>query len=275
MTKNIENIVSLMHERYDQDISMYDQSFLKQTIAGRLSTLLLQTVEAYILYLNQYSAEAEELVGSLSNSHSEFFRNPISYNILERYLIPGFFLNPNSHSSQEIRCWSAGCAAGQEAYSMAIMLDEFKNLHNTGAAFRIFATDNSPAQLEMAGKGVYSFNALQNIKLRQLIAYFTEDGDSYHLCQKIKSLVDFSIYDLLEKDTNAPSVSIYGDFDIILCCNVLFYYKPEIQRYIIEKFCKSLKPGGILITGEAESGILKQVKKLKQFCSHSQIFVKL
>ena len=78
MTKNIESIVSLMQERYDQDISMYDQSFLKQTIAGRLSTLLLQTVEAYILYLNRYSAEAQEFVGSLSNSHSDFFRNPIS-----------------------------------------------------------------------------------------------------------------------------------------------------------------------------------------------------
>ena len=156
MTKNIESIVSLMQERYDQDISMYDQSFLKQTIAGRLSTLLLQTVEAYLLHLNQYSAEAEELVGSLSNSHSEFFRNPISYNILERYLIPGFFLNPNSNRSQEIRCWSAGCAAGQEAYSMAIMLDEFKNLHNTSATFRIFATDNFLAQFEMAGKGVYN-----------------------------------------------------------------------------------------------------------------------
>lgn len=275
MTKNIESIVSLMDVKYGQDISMYEQLFLKQIITGRVSALLLQTVDAYFIYLNQYSSEAHELVGALSNSHSEFFRNPLSYNILDRYLIPALYLNSNNKRTQEIRCWSAGCAAGQEAYSMAIMLDEFKKLHNTEASFRIFATDISPAQLEMARIGVYNFHTLQNISLRHLKTYFTEVGESYQLCQQIKSQVDFSFYDLLEKDTNAPSVSVYGGFDIILCCNVLLYYKSEIQKDIIEKFCKSLNPGGILITGEAESDILKQVRKLKQFCSHSQIFVKL
>ena len=264
-----------MKLKYGQDISRYEQLFLKQIITGRLSALQLQTVEAYFIYLNQNSVEAIELIGALRNSHSEFFRNPLSYNILERYLIPALYLNSNKKGTQEIRCWSAGCAAGQEAYSMAIMLEEFKNLHNTEALFRIFATDNSPAQLEMARKGVYNFHTLQNINLRHLKAYFTEVGDSYHLCHQIKSQVDFSIYDLLEKDTNSPSASVYGGFDIILCCNVLIYYKPEIQEYIIEKFCKSLNPGGILITGEAESDIFKQVRKLKQFCSHSQVFIRL
>jgi len=153
----------------------------------------------------------------------------------------------------QFRIWSAGCAAGQEAWSIAILLEEASTARdNKPGAYHIFATDRAEDELVLARRGIYSASALGNVRQRQLECCFFRQGDTYAVTDRLKDKVDFSTYDLLDLNSSSPAESIYGNFDLILCCNVLYYYRPEIQQRILDKLKRNLAAGGYLVTGEAE-----------------------
>ena len=134
---------------------------------------------------------------------------------------------------------------------MAILLDEIVAACERPVQYRIFATDLSEPDLALARGGVYSAAAGKNLRLRHLESCFTRQGDAYAVVPRLKDRVDFSIYDLLDAGTSPPA-SIYGDFDLVLCSNVLIYYRPEALRLILDKLRRSLAVGGHLVTGETE-----------------------
>ena len=274
MTKEIQKYIQLLKEQYALDISMYDSSFLEKSIQFRLSSTSCLNFEAYLDYMAKVPNETSCLFDQLSNSYSEFFRNPLTFAILEQLVIPGLFERQSKKLSGEIRIWSAGCASGQEPYSLAMLLDNFKNTRVPTMSYRIFATDNSVNELEVARKGVFDFKSVQNTKLEYAEKYFRQKGESYQLDSKLMEQVDFSVYDLLDKDSGSPSASIYGDFDLIMCSNVLFYYQPDYQQIILQKIYSALKPGGFFITGEAEKQIVNSFKGFRPFLVPAGLFVK-
>jgi chemotaxis methyl-accepting protein methylase len=92
---------------------------------------------------------------------------------------------------------------------------------------------------------------------------------------RLKEFVELSEYDLLDSVSSSPPASIYGDFDIVMCCNVLFYYKPAFQKLILDKFTRSISSGGFLITGEAESGIVNSARGFRHYLSPGPLFEKM
>jgi chemotaxis methyl-accepting protein methylase len=128
--------------------------------------------------------------------------------------------------------------------------------------------------LNEARKGIYDQKNIQNTIQGYINTYFTVKGQTYTISESLKNYIDFSLYDLLDKDTNAPPSSIFGGFDIIMCSNVLFYYKPDVQKLILNKLFRSLNAGGFLLTGEAEIAIVRADRNFRQFASPSTIFVK-
>jgi chemotaxis methyl-accepting protein methylase len=275
MNNTIDNIVRLMSEKYSLDISVYDESFLQKTVINRTNDLLCLTVTDYLQYLENTPSELLILADSLNNSYSEFFRNPLTFLLLEQSVLPRIFFEKENSQITEIRMWSAGCAAGQEAYSLAILADNFRNNHHPSVSLRIFATDRSEKDLKTARKGIYSSKSIQNSRLELVNKYFSNSGEFYSVIENIKRIIDFSIFDLLEKEVHSPPASIYGGFDIIMCSNLLFYYKPEIQSVILSKLAGSLSPGGFLVTGEAETDIIKSSKGFRQYGELKTIFVRL
>jgi chemotaxis protein methyltransferase CheR len=263
-----------MVEKYSIDISVYDNSFLEKTIAGRTNDLSYITVDDYSLYLETNSEEPLMLSDSLNNSYSEFFRNPITYLMMEQFLLPKIFSEKGKKQNGEIRIWSAGCAAGQEPYSIAMLSDNYKNNHCPGVSIRIFATDRSEKELQTARKGIYHFKSIQNSRLELVNKYFSNSGEFYSVFEIIKKVIDFSIFDLLNNDILSPPASIYGGFDIVVCSNLLFYYKPEIQKTILSKLAASVVKGGFFITGEAETEIIRSYREFKQYSEQSTIFIK-
>jgi chemotaxis methyl-accepting protein methylase len=218
--------------------------------------------------------ESRQLVHQLKNSYSEFFRNPLTFSMLEQVVLPRIFDEKGNNHSGEIRIWSAGCASGQESYSLAMLLDDFKDTRSSEVCYRTFATDNSVVEIESAKKGVYDFKSVKNTKLEFAEKYFRHHNESYQLDSKLMEQVDFSVYDLLDKESSSPPASIYGDFDLIMCCNVLFYYQPEVQQMILQKFHRSLKHGGFFITGEAETQIVNSSGGFRLYAAPAAIFVK-
>lgn len=269
-----EKCIQLMSRRFELDISSYDRSFLEKVLLSRMSACNCDTAGNYLILLKETPAESIVLLAQLSNSYSEFFRNPVTFSLLEQLILPKLFCRKAKIPAPEIRIWSAGCASGQEAYSLAILLDEHKEKHKDDGGYRILATDRSESELEVARKGVFDLKTVKNIPIGLTEKYFSRHGDSFLLDQAIREQPDFSCYDLLSKDSSSPPSGIYGDYDLILCCNVLFYYEPEYQQIILNKIHRSLKPGGYFVTGEAETHLVKAFGGFRPYLQPSAIFVK-
>jgi chemotaxis methyl-accepting protein methylase len=137
-----------------------------------------------------------------------------------------------------------------------MLLEELRNGSNDKFKYRIFATDKCDAQINKASIGKYPSIALNNINFNRAEKWFTKYKDTYTIKPALKACIDFSVFDLLDKNSGSPSASIFGDFDLVICANLLFYFKPESQKQIVNKIGKSISGGGYLITGEAEREIL-------------------
>jgi chemotaxis protein methyltransferase CheR len=240
------------------DISKYDETFLNKSLLRRMKDTLHETEATYYSYLEQNYIESDMLLNSLQISYTEFFRNALTFSVLEKLIIPSIILNKSTSSRNEIRVWSAACATGQETYSLAMLLHELINCPSRKNNFRIFATDQSEIQINEAQSGQYHGTALNCLSLKRANHWFTKSGETYAVKPELKENIEFSVFDLLNETYSCPPTSIFGDFDIIVCANILFYYNPEFQNKIIKKIRNCLSDTGYLITGETERDLLIQ-----------------
>ena len=188
---------------------------------------------------------------------ANFSENPLTFAYLEQIILPSLLEKKKIKKENQIRIWSAACASGQEAYSTAILCDELIEAKKVDINYLIFATDVDPKVLEQAERGHYQPATLGKVTLKRIQTYFIRKGENYSIAPSIMSYVDFSIFDLLSGAGTCPPASIYGNFDLIFCSNLLFYYKPEYRIRMLEKIGNSLSSGGYLITSETEREIIK------------------
>lgn len=269
VNKTIFELIRIMKEIYKKDLTIYDDAFLIKSLERRMAGIKLSEAE-YPLYLQQNRLEADLLMASFQITYSQFFRNALTFAVLEKLILPQLFSQKPENG--EIRVWSAGCSTGQEAYSIGILLEEGIKSVAKPRRFRIFATDLSPEALSVARVGLYDGDDIANIRIKQLKNYFKKQGDAYAIGPELKEKIDFSEYDLLDSHSSNPPDSIFGDFDIIFCCNLLFYYRADVRRSIIRKLKRSLAKGGYLVTGEAESIFMAKDQDLKMLSSSVPIF---
>ncbi len=270
MEDGIDHVIHTMH-RHGRDLSIYDESFLKRCVEKHMEKLSAKNVVDYCGLLNRDKAAAEAFAHSLHITYSRFFREPCSFAAIERRL-PG--LIESKADGREIRVWSAGCAYGQEAYSIAILLDEIISAAAGDMHYRIFATDISPEVLRAAETGVYRFDSIRDVRAGRLKKYFVHAGDLYRVSPLLKKNISFSVYDLLDRYSAHPAESIFGSFDIVLCSNVLLYYKSDLRLFMMEKLTRSLAGGGFLVVGEAEKGIAEKSAELAAIHTSEAVFKK-
>ncbi len=256
MKEKIRPIVELLLRAYQIDVSKFDPTFMNNSIKKRISETCSDSREAYFHLLETDSSEIKNLVDSLQVCYSEFFRNPLTYAVLENIILPNLIYKKVKSKQHEIRIWSSACAAGQEPYSLAMLLREKLNTEQIN--FRIFATDQSEDKIQQAKKGMYQYAEINQLNVKRLNAWFKKDKDVYIIKDEIKSHIEFSTFDCFNEHCSFPPSSIFGDFDIIICANVFFYYKPKFRGEILEKIVKSLATDGFLVTGETERDILFQ-----------------
>ena len=266
----VNEIIRVMNQIHGIDISMYDESFLLKSLGKRWIATGVKTAAAYLRYLEENSTEAAGFYNSLNINYSEFFRNPLTFALLEQWILPR--LISQKAVGGEIRVWSAGCSSGQEAYSIAMLLDKLTTSGAKPIRVRIFATDTSQSALALARDGVYDKNTVQNVRLKELHNYFTAKGDTYTIASRLRERVNFSTYDLLDQSSANPPESIYGDFDIVFCSNLLFYYKPDIRHSILQKVQHSMSGMGYLVTGEAERAFVEKIDRLQLVAPPAAIF---
>lgn len=274
MTELKMKMTELLFQSHGIDISKYDDDFIEKSIIRRIQHNNCTTEKDYLSFFSENKMEGALFLDSLFISYSEFFRNSLTFAVLENIVLPGILLKNSNNKKKEIRIWSAACAAGQEAYSLAMLLNEHKSAEGRMINFRIFATDYSDAQVMQAQQGQFQSVALNNLNLKRVTQWFKKRGESYIVKTELKERIDFSVFDLSCEDHSCPPNSIYGDFDIVLCANLLFYYNAEFRKKIMDKARHCLTKGGYVITGETEREIMLRYN-FEEVYPHSCIFRKI
>jgi len=191
---------------------------------------------------------AQKIINAITINETFWFRDAVLWDAFEREILPGFVQSLLSGKKAKIRIWSAAASTGQEAYSIAMCIDNYlKQNHITEidlSSFEIFATDISSRVLDIAKTGRYDkISMTRGINDKYKTAYFKTNGSAWDLEPGIKNAVNFGHFNLMDE------YKLHGKFDIVFCRYVLIYFPNIVKMQIIEKMYDSLNPGGILFTG--------------------------
>ncbi len=227
------------------DLSQYREKCLKRRIHVRLRATGASSYLEYLNVLKRNPSEYGRLLDALTINVTSFFRDKSAYRVIEETVIPGLLMEKKNKGKRVIRIWSAGCASGEEAYSMAILFHKALGQRIGDFLISIHATDIDEKVLEKAKRAEYETIALSGIERNILMEYFN-CNQRYYLKDEIKRMVKFKRHDLISE---IP----LGYLDIILCRNVLIYFSRDLQGKLFEQFYKVLNRGGYLILGKIES----------------------
>ncbi|MCF8222909.1 MAG: protein-glutamate O-methyltransferase CheR [Bacteroidales bacterium] len=271
----LKKILLNLEEKRGFDFTGLSAGMAERRISNRLHSTQITKYSDYLNYLKSYPQEYDELIDALTINVSGFFRDAICFEYLSRVLIPSMVEDKLAANNKELRVWSAGCSTGEEAYTLALILTEYVDKTKQDINVNIFATDINERYLSVARKGVYTINSMEELKVGLLGKYFVYHPDkTYSLVPAIKKIVHFSAYDLLDKKTGVPRESIFGNFDIVLCRNVLIYYNKEKQGVIFNKILRALQPGGLLVLGQAEMPDARTTDAVKEESKICKIYTK-
>ena len=246
----------LIEERCGLRFDDSQRGSLSASVSARMEELGLVSEEEYLDRLrgavpSLVETELRNLLNLVTVTETCFFRDTSQFRLFRNHIVPALMAerSSNGHRSKRIRIWSAGCSSGEEAYSIAITLDDMGVYHtHPDWTIEIIGTDLNTDALERAGRGVYHPRAVRNVEGRLLDEYFVEDGKNFALKDAIKRRVSFEFGNLTR--TRMPST---GPQDLVFCKNVAIYFSEDVTRKLIDGIRDTLAPGGYLLMGHAES----------------------
>lgn len=245
----LQRWIDLLEQRTGICLPKERQSFLLTSLGIRIRELGLTDYASYYRYLNegiQGELEWELLVDRLTVHETRFIRDENALSLIRQHCLPDFHLSGDVKKALNI--WSVGCATGEEPYSLAMVIDDYLEQADRSFDFQILATDISLASLITAQWGVYLNNRGKNLSDSFRQRYIQQHDESHFKVNKaIRDKVKFSQFNLLGLDKAKIPV-----MDIILCQNVLIYFKQERRKAILDNLVRFLKPGGLLILGAGE-----------------------
>lgn len=243
-------ICQILKHGQDFDLEGYKDLCIKRRIAARIRAVGLAEPELYVTLLQESVPEQVQLLEALTIHVSQFFRNPSTFSMLEKQILPQL-LEQARKSNSKLRIWSAGCAGGEEAYSVALLCQK---LMQADDLLSIVATDISADILRRAKQGVFTKNRLVEVSSAQLERYFIAVDNGYQLCEEIVNRVRFVRHDILNVQTRYR-------VDLLLCRNLLIYFSREQQERVLRYLADALLPGGYLVLGRAET-LVPSVREL-------------
>lgn len=238
-------LLARVRDRRGIDFAAYKPPTIERRLRRRLAAVGVPTVDAYLAYLETHPEEEERLVADFLIKVTRFFRDPALFVRLREQVLPEL-VGAAATDGRELRLWSAGCATGEEAYSLAIIVAELLANRTDPPAVRIFATDLDETALVFARRGVYPASAVADVSPDVVARHFEARDGAYEARKALRNLIVFGGHDLAQR---AP----FPRTDLVLCRNVLIYFTPELQRRALEIFAYSLREGGYLVLGKAET----------------------
>jgi chemotaxis protein methyltransferase CheR len=234
--RQFERILQWLKQRAGLDCQFYKTNYLKRRLAIRLRATGSINYTEYYEVLRREPEEYKLLLDRLTIHVSHFFRDAAVYRFIERSVLP--VLKKRDH----VRVWSAGCANGEEPYSLAML---FYPIKAAGKSVTVLGTDIDQACLTRAREGLYKEISLQEVTPEMRQRFFQEAGDRWQVNSALKEMVTFESNDLTG---SLPA----GPFDLILCRNVMIYFTSPLQAQLMNRFYDLLRLGGYLVLGKTE-----------------------
>jgi two-component system CheB/CheR fusion protein len=245
----LQAIVRLLHQQHKHDFSLYKPSTLLRRVERRMQVHQLPTMAAYLQHLQMHPQEQALLFSEMLIGVTAFFRDPQVWLDLAQAVLPGVLQQPRTGP---VRAWVLGCSTGEEAYSLAMALQEAQDdLAAASSAWtpcsvQIFATDLNATAIAVARKGWYSAQALADMGQARRDRFFVHHDGGYLIRPEIRAMVLFAQHDVIQ---DPP----FTQLDLLLCRNVLIYFNAILQRRLMPLFHFSLRPSGVLVLGSAET----------------------
>ncbi len=235
-------IISLLRVRKGTDFTYYKKSTIHRRILRRMALSKTDGLSEYLKYLRENKTEQDVLYQDMLIPVTSFFRDPKSFDNLSKIVFP--LITKNKTVGEPIRVWVAGCSTGEEAYSIAICLEEF--LGEQKEKYQIFATDINEQCIAKARTGIYTKKDVEKLTPQQLNQFFTKKEGNYQINKSIRDTFVFAVHNFLK---DPP----FGKMDLISCRNVFIYMEPYLQKKALTTFHYVLNKKGFLLLGKSET----------------------
>ena len=237
--------LALLKRHYGIDFAYYKPTTVGRRLSRRMAMRQISRLSDYLDFLSTNTEELNDLYKDLLIGVTSFFRDPEAFGKMEREIIPAIF--DAAGDREDIRAWTAGCATGEEAYSLAILLYEEARRRQHRGKITIFATDVHRESLEFASVGLYDQSRFNGMSSDRMSRFFREEnGQRYRVCPELRSMVVFAPHNVI---ADPP----FTKMDLVSCRNMLIYLLPVAQEKAISLFHFALKVGGVLFMGSSES----------------------
>ncbi len=240
---HLEQVFALLHQRTNHDFSEYREATLMRRIERRCLATKQGTLEKYLSYLELNPQELDQLFNEILISVTSFFRDNEAFDALSQVMQE---ILDKKTPGDDIRIWVPGCATGEEAYSIAILLSKILEKRIYQFNIQIFATDLDETCISTARKGSYSVTSVNDVEQPVLDSYFSKNNSILQLHKFIRDMVVFTKHDLIK---DPPFLKL----DLVSCRNLLIYMKPELQQPVFAMFHYSLQTQGYLFLGKSEA----------------------
>ncbi|MEA5520574.1 CheR family methyltransferase [Limnoraphis robusta] len=243
-TEQLGQILNILATKQQTDFSQYKTTTLHRRIGHRFALSRLGSIDSYIRFLAKNNEEQQKLCQDILIGATRFFRDPSAWKIISEDVLPK--LINELTAEDQLRIWVSACATGEEAYTMAILVNEAIRNSEKAINYKIFATDLDTQALEVASRGIYPEAIANDISAERLERYFTYDNSCFRVKRSLREMLIFSPHDL----TTNPG---FSQMSLISCRNVLIYMQPQLQQRVLQLLHFSLKPQGVLFLGDTES----------------------
>jgi two-component system CheB/CheR fusion protein len=234
-----------LREESGIDFNTYKQPTIMRRLQRRMAATAQPTLTDYVRYVRRSPEERQRLIASFLIKVTEFFRDPELFTYLREQVLPELIAESRQRAG-ELRIWSAGCATGEEAYSLAMVVADLIGEDEGDITVRIFATDLDGAAVNFARQGIYPERALAAVPPAMVERFFIGHDGDFEVRKALRGMLVFGEHDLAQR---AP----FPRIDLILCRNVLIYFTAALQRRALQLFAFSLRPNGYLALGKSES----------------------
>lgn len=237
-------VLSYIRNNTGTDFTFYKPNTIVRRIERRMSINQVDNIEQYVDILGQSINEIKTLYKELLIGVTKFFRDNEAFKIIKEKVLPKIFKDAQPNS--QLRFWVVGCSTGEEAYSLAILIQEYMEEANYNNDVKIFATDIDKEAIEYASAGIYPESIVADVSVERLKAYFSKNGTTFKVKEAIRQMVIFATHNI----TKDPP---FSKIDFISCRNLLIYLEPIMQKRVLSAFSFSLNKGGFMFLGTSES----------------------
>lgn len=262
---SLSRIADILRNKTGNDFHGYKQNTFLRRVQRRMQVVQIEDISAYVDFLRNDKDEAQHLFNDLLIGVTEFFRDKREFEVLETQIIPKIF--ERKGAGQQVRVWVLGCATGEEAYSIGILLREHMARMDSAPQVQIFATDIDGRALATARVGRYRTNIEADMTGERLARWFVREGDTYCVVKELREMCIFSQHNVIK---DAP----FSKLDLVSCRNLLIYLNAELQNRVIPLFHFALLPERYLFLGNSEN-VTRHPKLFEPVDRRARIFKKL